>query len=114
ETVVPRVFRRHRSTGPAREDGGAARTDAGDRQDRQVRPGSGGRHGRRRCGGRRKRGKLMAAAEEQYDPRRETLVMETRTNWDPELGNLSDDDKAWLARAVHEQPDKAAKIAYER
>lgn len=56
----------------------------------------------------------MAAAEEQYDPRRETLVMETRTNWDPELGNLSDEDKAWLARAVHEQPDKAAKIAYER
>lgn len=56
----------------------------------------------------------MAAAEEKYDPRRETLVMETRTNWDPELGNLSDDDKAWLARAVHEQPEKAAKIAYER
>jgi hypothetical protein len=56
----------------------------------------------------------MAAADEKYDPRRETLVMETRTYWDPELGKLSDDDKAWLARAVHEQPEKATKIAYER
>jgi hypothetical protein len=54
------------------------------------------------------------AAEEKYDPRRETLVMETRTEWDPELGNLSEADKQWLARAVHEEPEKAAKIGYER
>ena len=54
------------------------------------------------------------AAEEKYDPRRETLVMETRTNWDAELGSLSESDKEWLARAVHEQPEKAAKIGYER
>ncbi len=54
------------------------------------------------------------AAEEKYDPRRETLVMETRTNWDPELAGLSDADKEWLARAVHEQPEKAARIGYER
>jgi len=54
------------------------------------------------------------AAEEGYDARRETLVMETRTNWDPELAGLSDQDKEWLAQAVHEHPDKAAKIGYER
>lgn len=54
------------------------------------------------------------AAEEKYDARRETLVMETRTNWDPELAGLSDHDKEWLARAVHEHPEKAAKIGYER
>jgi hypothetical protein len=54
------------------------------------------------------------AAEESFDPRRESLVMETRTNWDPSLGSLSDADKEWLSRAVHEQPAKAAKIGYER
>jgi hypothetical protein len=54
------------------------------------------------------------AAEDKYDPRRETLVMETRTSWDPELAGLADSDKEWLAHAVHEQPEKAAKIAYER
>jgi hypothetical protein len=54
------------------------------------------------------------AAEEKYDARRETLVMETRTSWDPELVSLSDNDKQWLAHAVHEHPEKAAKISYER
>jgi len=54
------------------------------------------------------------AAEDNYDARRETLVMETRTHWDPELAGLSDADKEWLARAVHEEPQKAAKIGYER
>jgi hypothetical protein len=54
------------------------------------------------------------AAEDKYDARRETLVMETRTSWDPELAGLSDSDKEWLAHAVHEHPEKAAKIAYER
>ena len=53
-------------------------------------------------------------AEEGYDARRETLVMETRTSWDPELESLPAADKEWLARAVHEEPEKAAKIAYER
>jgi hypothetical protein len=54
------------------------------------------------------------AAEEKYDARRETLVMETRTNWDHELAGLSDADKEWLAHAVHEHPEKAARIGYER
>jgi hypothetical protein len=54
------------------------------------------------------------AAEEKYDARRETLVMETRTNWDPELAGLSDQDKEWLSHAVHDHPEKAVKISYER
>jgi hypothetical protein len=54
------------------------------------------------------------AAEEKYDPRKETLVMETRTSWDPELAGLAEADKDWLGHAVHAQPEKAAKIAYER
>lgn len=53
-------------------------------------------------------------AEESYDPRRETLVMETRTFWDPAVGNLSEQDRQWLAEAVHASPEKAAKIGYER
>lgn len=54
------------------------------------------------------------AADDKYDARRESLVMETRTSWDPALGNLSEADKEWLAHAVHKQPEKAAKIRYER
>lgn len=54
------------------------------------------------------------AAEDKYDARRESLVMEVRTNWDPELAGLSEADKEWLARAVQEHPEKAAKIVYER
>jgi hypothetical protein len=49
-----------------------------------------------------------------YDPRVDSLVMETRTSWDPSVGNLSDDDKAWLAQIVHLHPELAAKIAYSR
>lgn len=54
------------------------------------------------------------AAEDAFDPRRETLVMETRTFWDPALGDLAPADKDWLARAVHADPARAAKIGYER
>lgn len=53
-------------------------------------------------------------AEEKFDPRRDALVVENRTNWDPELGHLSTADKDWLAKAVHAEPQKATKIAYER
>jgi hypothetical protein len=53
-------------------------------------------------------------AEESYDPRRETLVVETRTFWDPAVGNLSEQDRTWLAKAVHAAPEKAAKLSYER
>ena len=49
-----------------------------------------------------------------YDSRLESLVMETRTLWDPETAKLSDEDKTWLAQAVHHSPEKAAKINYER
>lgn len=40
--------------------------------------------------------------------------METRTLWDPALGNLSEADKNWLSHAVHAEPARAAKIGYER
>lgn len=49
-----------------------------------------------------------------YDPRVDSLVMETLTFWDPEVGELSAEDQAWLTEAVHKQPQKAEQIAYKR
>ena len=49
-----------------------------------------------------------------YDPRVDSLVVETKTFWDAAIGNLSDADKAWLASAVHRRPEKAANIQYDR
>lgn len=55
------------------------------------------------------------AGYNKYDPRLESLVMETRTVWDPELSReLSEDDKHWLARELHKNPRLAANIEYER
>lgn len=53
-------------------------------------------------------------ASKNYDPRREQLVVETRTIWDPTLGNLAEADKEWLAQAVHAEPEKATNLDYER
>lgn len=49
-----------------------------------------------------------------FDPRLESLVMESKTLWDPEIGEISDDDKAFLSRAVHADPQHASNIEYER
>ena len=49
-----------------------------------------------------------------YDPRNDALVMETRTSWDPSVGTLSDEDRRWVAKSIHEQPQLATHIAYER
>ena len=49
-----------------------------------------------------------------YDSRVDSLVIESRTSWDPSLGTLSEEDKAFLERMVHLAPAKAAKIAYSR
>jgi hypothetical protein len=54
------------------------------------------------------------ASMDKYDPRLDSLVMETRTLWGPDVGALSEEDKRWLASAVHREPEKAAKIHYER
>lgn len=49
-----------------------------------------------------------------YDPRVDSLVVETRTNWSSEVQDLSPEDKAWLAEAIHRKPQLAGQIAYER
>ena len=49
-----------------------------------------------------------------YDPRLESLVMETNTLWDAEIGELPEEDQSWLAKSVHADAQRAAKIHYER
>ena len=49
-----------------------------------------------------------------YDPRVDSLVMESLTNWDPSVGKLSDADKAVMAQLVHRCPEKATKVSYFR
>lgn len=49
-----------------------------------------------------------------FDPRVETLVIETKTEWDPDVGDLTAEDQEWLSNAVHANPADASKILYER
>ncbi|MGZ0168296.1 MAG: hypothetical protein ACKVHE_01950 [Planctomycetales bacterium] len=49
-----------------------------------------------------------------YDGRIEQLVVETRTAWDPTIGKLDDTDRIWLSKAIHQAPDLASTIQYER
>lgn len=54
------------------------------------------------------------AAYNKFDPRLDSLVIETRTHWAPDVLGLSEEDKSWLAKAIHSQPKLAGKINYER
>jgi hypothetical protein len=54
------------------------------------------------------------ASYEKFDPRLESLVMESKTFWDPEISGLSEEDKAWLSQAIHRRPELATRIHYER
>ncbi len=50
-----------------------------------------------------------------FDPRLESLVVETATHWSPDLAKrISDDDKKWLAEELHRNPRLATNIHYER
>lgn len=51
---------------------------------------------------------------DKFDPRVDDLVMETRTVWDPAVGNLSEEDRRWVAKAIHEKPQLATSVSYER
>ena len=49
-----------------------------------------------------------------FDPRVDSLVIETKTFWDAAIGKLADSDRHWLADAVHRHPEKASNVQYER
>ena len=54
-------------------------------------------------------------AKNKYDARRDQLVMETQTCWDPEIEKeLSDEDKTWLSTAIHRSPELAETVEYDR
>ena len=58
---------------------------------------------------------LMPMADyTKYDARVDSLVVESRTIWDPAIGKLTDEDKAFLAKMVHRSAAKAAKVEYSR
>ncbi|MEZ6123519.1 MAG: hypothetical protein R3C49_10125 [Planctomycetaceae bacterium] len=49
-----------------------------------------------------------------FDPRIDSLVVETRTLWDASVGELSAEDRRWVAGEIHRHPQSAANLAYER
>ena len=54
------------------------------------------------------------ASLKKYDPRLETLVMERRTRFDAECGDLSTADRRWLADRLHAAPETAGSLEYVR
>ena len=49
-----------------------------------------------------------------FDPRVDSLVIEGRTSWSPEIKDLPAEDKALVAESIHRHPELASDIAYER
>jgi hypothetical protein len=51
---------------------------------------------------------------DKFDPRVDSLVMETKTLWDASVGQLSDEDRRWVSTAIHQKPQLASRVSYER
>lgn len=49
-----------------------------------------------------------------FDPRVDSLVVETKTIWGSDMQDLTDDDRRWLATAIHQKPHLASQVKYER
>ena len=49
-----------------------------------------------------------------FDRRMESLVVETRTSFAPDIAGLSPEDSQWISKAIHRHPELAAEISYER
>lgn len=49
-----------------------------------------------------------------FDPRVDSLVVETRTVFADDVQGLSPEDRHWLSAAIHKTPALARKISYER
>ena len=46
-------------------------------------------------------------AYNKFDARIEELVVETRTAWDAGVTDLSEEDRGWVATAIHKVPELA-------
>jgi hypothetical protein len=49
-----------------------------------------------------------------YDPRIDSLVVETRTEFAPSLSSLSEEEKLVIGQAIQRHPQLASSIRYER
>ena len=49
-----------------------------------------------------------------FDPRVDALVMETRTQWDDSVGDLSEEDRQWVICEIHASPEQASQLQYGR
>jgi hypothetical protein len=49
-----------------------------------------------------------------FDRRVDSLVVETRTKFAPEVTGLSAEDSQWISKAIHKHPELASNISYER
>jgi len=49
-----------------------------------------------------------------FDRRMESLVVETRTSFGPDVTGLSAEDAQWISKAIHQKPQLASTISYER
>lgn len=54
------------------------------------------------------------AGYDAFDPRLDSLVVETATLWAPDTAGLSAEEKEIVARAIQRQPQLASSIKYER
>jgi hypothetical protein len=52
--------------------------------------------------------------DDAFDPKREKLVMETKTIWSPECNGLPAEEKARIADQLHNDPERASQIRYTR
>jgi hypothetical protein len=51
---------------------------------------------------------------DKFDPYREALVMETKTEWPAELAELDESERQRIAAALHADPAKASHLQYLR
>ena len=49
-----------------------------------------------------------------FDRRMDSLVVETRTSFSPEVSGLAAEDSQWISKAIHHHPELASQISYER
>ncbi|MEW4489753.1 hypothetical protein AB1L42_16850 [Thalassoglobus sp. JC818] len=54
------------------------------------------------------------AGYNKFDPRLESLVIETQTLWDDAISGLTPEERNVIAEAIQSQPQLASKISYER
>ena len=56
----------------------------------------------------------MAKKYDAYNPRLESLVIETATFWDPDVADLSEAERNRFSKSLQKDPQQASKIHYER